>query len=195
MMEKQASEKEAIPGPQEKIALPKENQYQAAARPETRFGSDPQIKDLNGQLREPVGREIIKQIVEKAYLSTGKETATLKLQLKPEFLGKLDLVISLEKGLLHARFLAENPAVANLIETRLPDLRQSLEQQGISWHQVSVSVDSQAGSGEFSQTGPEAQSLPQHDLLPYAGVHEGNSERRENGASTAGLLGLVDYLV
>ncbi len=175
------------------------NSPQAASMHQnTQFGSHlPTNNQPDGALGKQVAQEIVQQVVEKAHLHVGKETATLKIQLKPEFLGKLDLIVSLERGFLHARFLAENPAVVNLIETRLPELRQSLEQQGISWQQVSVSVDSQADQG-FSQSHPEAQSAPQPDLPSYPGVLEGGSEREKIGkieTSPRGILGLVDYLV
>ena len=86
---------------------------------------------------------IANQIVDKAELFVGKERADLRLQLNPDFLGHLKLVIRVENGVIHAHFIAENQITASLIEGQMQDLRQCLEQQGISWQQISVAVGGQ----------------------------------------------------
>ncbi|NPV28207.1 MAG: hypothetical protein HPY58_00855 [Firmicutes bacterium] len=203
-MGQQASKKDGTTSvPEAKALLNRDNSLQdifrtAPALREAQFNFHLQPEPGNSKPGKPEGimKQIVEQVVERAHLAVGKEATTLKIHLKPEFLGKLDLVISLEKGVLQARFLAENPAVANLIETRLPELRQSLEQHGISWQQVSVAVDSQTNFQGFSQTHQEAQT-PQHNL-PCAGALEDVSARGENGkaeSASRGAPGLVDYLV
>ncbi len=153
-------------------------------------------KPVDGRLEEAAAREVIKQVVDKAHLFVGRDVASLKLQLKPEFLGNLKLTISVEHGLVHARFTAENAAVANLIEARLPELQHALSDRGISWHQVSVSVDAQAHSGGFAHAQYEGNGSPQPN--PYA--FTGESSRQEGpgepmAVSYPGVKGAVDYLV
>lgn len=203
-MGQQASKKDGTTRALEtKALLNRDNSLQdifrtAPALREAQFNFHLQPEPGNGEPGKPEGimKQIAEQVVERAHLAVGKEATILKIHLKPEFLGKLDLVISLEKGVLQARFLAENPVVANLIETRLPELRQSLEQHGISWQQVSVAVDSQTNFQEFSQTHQEAQT-PQHNL-PCADALEDVPARGENSkaeSASRGVPGLVDYLV
>lgn len=143
-------------------------------------------------------QKIVSQIVEKAHLFLGKNQAAIRLQLKPEFLGHLDLTISVEKGLVHAHFVAENSAVAGLIEGRLQELRQSLEQQGISWQQLSVSVESQSGSQGFSYPGSGAERSPDYGSPFYQGLITpglGFDETEEAEAVLHKNMGMVDYLV
>ncbi|AFV11310.1 flagellar hook-length control protein Flik [Thermacetogenium phaeum DSM 12270] len=162
--------------------------------PGERFG-EPGIEEAN--FGRHIGREIVNQVVEKAHLFLGKDRAALRLQLKPEFLGHLDLTISVEKGLVHAHFRAENAAVAGLIEGRLQELRHSLEQQGISWQQLSVSVESRSGSQGFSYPGFSDGTLnygsPGYGewMTPAAGP----DEAEEAEAVVRHDRGLVDYLV
>lgn len=162
--------------------------------PGERFG-EPGIEEAN--FERHIGREIVNQVVEEAHLFLGKDRAALRLQLKPEFLGHLDLTISVEKGLVHAHFRAENAAVAGLIEGRLQELRHSLEQQGISWQQLSVSVESRSGSQGFSYPGFSDGTLNYgspgygEGMTPAAGP----DEAEEAEAVVRHDRGLVDYLV
>gem|GEM_PF-5247703 len=154
------------------------------------------MKPEDGQLGEAAAREVIKQVVDKAHLIVGKNVASLKLQLKPEFLGNLKLSISVEHGLVHARFTAENAAVANLIEAHLPELQHALADRGISWQQVSVSVDAQAHSQGFAHTQYEGRGSPQPNLYTFSGDSSGKAEPGElQAASYLRDSGAVDYLV
>jgi len=56
--------------------------------------------------------------------------------------------LTLENNVFHARILAENSHVRQYIKDSLPQLRQSLESQGISWRQTEVDV------GSFEQWRP-----------------------------------------
>ena len=88
------------------------------------------------------------QMVQKSrfFASEGKSEVTL--QLKPEYLGRLLVKLTLENNVFHARILAENSQVRQYIRDSLPQLKQSLEGQGISWQQAEVDV------GGFEQWRP-----------------------------------------
>ncbi|HHW40343.1 MAG TPA: flagellar hook-length control protein FliK [Syntrophomonadaceae bacterium] len=153
-------------------------------------------KLMDGRPEEAAAREVIKQVVDKAHLFVGRGVASLKLQLKPEFLGNLKLTISVEHGLVHARFTAENAAVANLIEARLPELQHALSERGISWHQVSVSVDAQAHSGGFAHAQYEGNGSLRPNPYAFTGESSGQEGPGEPvAASYPGVKGAVDYLV
>lgn len=143
-----------------------------------------------------VARDVIKQVVDQAHLFVGRNVASLKLQLKPEFLGNLKLTISVEHGMVHARFTADNAAVANLIETRLPELQHALSDRGITWHQFSVSVDTQAHSGGFDY--PRQEGTGYQHPYPYAFMCEPSAHEdylEQGAASHPGGRWVVDYLV
>lgn len=153
------------------------------------------IEQVQQTEAELPAQKIISQIVEKAHLFLGKDESALRLQLKPELLGHLDLVVKVEKGLVHAHFIAENSAVAKMIQGHIPELRQSLEQQGVSWQQLSVSVDSQSGSTGFSSSGSGAESSADHGSPSYQGSFEGRLEEHQERTERPQLTGLVDYLI
>ncbi|MGB9793138.1 MAG: flagellar hook-length control protein FliK [Thermacetogeniaceae bacterium] len=155
---------------------------------------------MNKEQTEGVlAREVVKQIVEQAHLVVGKNGASIKLHLKPEFLGNLKLMISVDNGTLHARFTADNALVANLIEARIPELQQALADHGISWHQISVSVDAQSSAfasshqNNFQNNGSGSQNPYTYGMRnePYAQddyLDQATKEYR-------GIKSAVDYLV
>ncbi len=73
-------------------------------------------------------------------LSGGGEKTQMRMTLEPRELGRLEMHISMENGLITARFDAESHMVKQLIEAELPRLRDTLEQQGLHLDQVSVQV-------------------------------------------------------
>lgn len=87
-----------------------------------------------------LARAPLQQMVRSAEAQIGEEVSTLRLQLKPANLGELDLRLSVEHGVLTAKFVAQSLEVKALIESALPDLRQSLNQQGVAVEQLTVSV-------------------------------------------------------
>lgn len=98
--------------------------------------------------------EQVMQAIESSSLTTDKNTHMLSISLKPEYLGELKLVITVEQGIVNAHFLAQNQLTANLIDSQLPDLKQSLSQQGVSWQEVTVTVDT-GGTSPHSEQGAE----------------------------------------
>jgi len=88
----------------------------------------------------PLARPVLQQMVRSAQVQLGEEVSTLHLQLKPANLGDLDLRLSVEHGVLTAKFVTHSLEVKALIESALPELRQSLQEQGVPVEQLSVSV-------------------------------------------------------
>jgi len=83
---------------------------------------------------------ILGQVVQKARLLVTPGITEMQIQLKPEFLGKLDLSISSENGQVTARFNAENYRVKEVIEANLNQLRDALAEQGVKVDQLQVNV-------------------------------------------------------
>ena len=90
----------------------------------------------------------------------------MSIQLKPEFLGDLKLVVNVEQGIVNAHFITQNQVTASLIQDRLPELKQALNDPGISWQNLSVSSGAGQGNhqGAFSQSQQNMnQSQTQYD--------------------------------
>ncbi|MZP30537.1 hypothetical protein GTO91_12515 [Heliobacterium undosum] len=104
--------------------------------------------------------DVFRQIVVNSELLKKADTSELRIQLKPEFLGKLNLNLSVENGIVSVRFAAENPQVRQMLESNLNQLKQSLEEQGLRFDRVEVGVsqqgaDSRHGAGDSRQSSPE----------------------------------------
>ncbi|MEW6661725.1 MAG: flagellar hook-length control protein FliK [Bacillota bacterium] len=87
------------------------------------------------------------QLVDRARLVVSEGRSELEVQLKPEHLGRLRLSLTLEDGVVTARFAVENPRVGQLIEAHLNHLRTVLSEAGLRFEQASVNVGGEAFNG------------------------------------------------
>ena len=119
-------------------------------RPETSLGvamnrdvvHDPRTFDAKHGTR-PISvtpRQVMEQIVKAVEFDITGEYGEVRLQLKPEHLGELQVKIATNNGVVSATFVAESNTVKSLIEAGLPQLKDQLMQQGLSIQDVSVQV-------------------------------------------------------
>ncbi|HOM02059.1 MAG TPA: flagellar hook-length control protein FliK [Acetivibrio sp.] len=85
-------------------------------------------------------KEIVEQVVEKAKVVLSGDKSEMVIDLKPEHLGKLELKIVTERGMVVAKFVAENEQVKAALESNMDMLKESLEKQGFSVEGFSVTV-------------------------------------------------------
>lgn len=99
--------------------------------------------------KAPVSKqEIFTQVVEKAKVLLSGEKSEMVIDLKPDHLGKLALKIATERGIVVAKFIAENEQVKAALESNMNMLKESLEKQGFLVQEFSVSVgDNRERSG------------------------------------------------
>ncbi|HBQ24755.1 MAG TPA: hypothetical protein DD791_00040 [Syntrophomonas sp.] len=88
----------------------------------------------------PSTREIMAQVIQKAELLFTNKLSELRIDLKPEFLGRLIIKVVAEEGMITARFIAESQQVKHMLESNLHTLRQNLESQGLRVDRTEVSV-------------------------------------------------------
>lgn len=125
----------------------------------------------------PNAREIMAQVVQKAELLFNHKLSELKIDLKPEFLGRLTIKVMVEEGVVTARFIAENQQVKHLLETNLHTLRQNLESQGLRVDRAEVNVGLNNG-GMFDGSEGSRQYLWQEGQ--YSGRHQGEDYPGDN---------------
>ncbi|SHG92642.1 flagellar hook-length control protein FliK [Tepidibacter thalassicus] len=87
--------------------------------------------------------DILEQIIKKSKLIIDKDNSSMEIKLEPEHLGKLTLKVVFERGILSAKFIAENDDVKTIIENNMDELKENLLEQGLNIQSLSVSVDSQ----------------------------------------------------
>lgn len=122
---------------------------------------------LEEKFTEVLKQNIVQEIAKK---DLEKDFSLIKLKLYPEALGKLELSVSLEKGLLQARFLADSHHVAQLLESRLPELKDCLQENGSHWQEVNLTVDCRGDKEGFSQDSSAAHRFfEKPDVLSYSG--------------------------
>lgn len=84
--------------------------------------------------------EVLNQVLEQAKVIIGQDKSEMIIQLKPDHLGKIELKVVTEQGIVAAKFIAESQQVKEIIETNMQLLKDALEKQGISVDSVNVQV-------------------------------------------------------
>jgi flagellar hook-length control protein FliK len=99
---------------------------------------------------------VMDQIVDKAAMRSNNGRSEIQIQLKPEFLGKVQMNIVAEKDQLAVRIVADQSVVKDIIETHIHHLKTELQNQGLAVEKIEVLVnpdgDPHPGREQPSQT-------------------------------------------
>ena len=101
-------------------------------------------------------QNIMDQIVNNMRFEVRGALSEIRIQLRPEHLGDVNLRISTQNGIVVAQFVAESQRVKEIIEAGFNQLRDALEEQGINISEIEVSVgqgDNERGFGFSASTG------------------------------------------
>jgi len=111
-----------------------------------------EIKEVNNikNFDKFVEQDVLDQVTEKLEVSLFDNKSEMVIKLKPNDLGKVTVKISIENGVMNAKFLADSIKVKETLESNLNNLKESLKEQGINVQDLSVSVDS--GKSQNNQT-------------------------------------------
>lgn len=90
-------------------------------------------------------QDVLNQIVRKAELMLKLNSSQMKIELHPEFLGKLTIKVMVEEGAVTARFITDNHQVKQMLEANLGMLRQTLESHGMKVERAEVDVQLNQG--------------------------------------------------
>lgn len=104
---------------------------------------------------------IFDQIVQRALVQVKTGQSEIKIDLKPDFLGHVRMQIVSENQQVSVRILTELPAVRDMIETGLQQLRSELQNQGLHVDRLEVAVS------DDPRQPPRRRARP--DDLPKAG--------------------------
>ncbi|NMB44864.1 MAG: hypothetical protein GX998_00460 [Firmicutes bacterium] len=105
-------------------------------------------------------RQVVEQIVDRVQLEMKGDYGEIRLQLKPDHLGDLQVKIATNNGIVSAAFMAESHTVKSLIEAGLPQLKQQLMQQGLNVQDVSVQVGGGSSHGREPYSSGSNHNLP-----------------------------------
>ncbi|WP_338825247.1 hypothetical protein MHOCP_07790 [Moorella humiferrea] len=91
--------------------------------------------------------EITSAVLEAARVARATGRQELEIRLQPENLGHMKLTASLMEGRLVVHFLVENREAARILQAAVPEMRQTLVQQGFHLDQVQVQVGGEGSGG------------------------------------------------
>lgn len=131
-------------------------------------------------IRQPIRTsDVVNQVMEQAKVILGQDKSEMVIQLKPDHLGKLELKVVTEQGIVAAKFIAESQQVKEIIETNMQLLKDSLQKQGIAIDGVSVQV------GQDNRSENRNQSLSQG-----RNNGSGNGTKHEEGVTGSTVTGV-----
>ena len=98
--------------------------------------SEQQVKQAEQQHVTP--ENLFDEMVSRLDSMHSEGRQTMVIELKPEFLGKLGLQLTIDGAGLHIKIDASDPSVRNLVSSQLTTLVQQLEQKGLEVVEVEV---------------------------------------------------------
>lgn len=88
--------------------------------------------------------DVVEQIVESIKLNSTSELKSMEIQLNPQNLGKVNLLVSVREGVVTAQISAENEQVRKALESQVVTLKENIEDQGIKIDAVEITVHTNA---------------------------------------------------
>ncbi len=97
---------------------------------------------LDERVDESISTRIINQITENITVAMRESMTSLEMQLYPEHLGKVTVVLATEEGGITAKITAETEMAKNAIEQQLTILKDNFEKQGLKVTDIEVTIAS-----------------------------------------------------
>ncbi len=85
-------------------------------------------------------RQIATQVIEAIKVNVKPETTGFEIQLNPEHLGKVNVVIEMKEGIATANFIVRNEMARVALENQMQELKTTFENQGLKVEAVEVTV-------------------------------------------------------
>lgn len=111
----------------------------------------PDVARAEAHLRHEAQRQVFEAAIARMGIAIQNKVARARIQLNPPELGRVDMELRVESGVLNARVRVEHGWVKETIESNLKTLRDSLQEQGITVESFTVDVKTGDGSGSFAQ--------------------------------------------
>ena len=106
------------------------------------------------------------QIAEKLDFKLSNGRHEVLMQLKPENLGQVRVMLQVHEGKLEGKFLAENQQVKQTLEGNMDQLKRQFEEQGLQVSKLSVSIGGSMDQQQWAgQSDDEAQRLRNRNFM------------------------------
>lgn len=119
---------------------------------------------------EPVrAQDVLPQIAKHAEALKAQQQNSIKLQLFPEHLGKMEIKVVSHQGVLSAQLTADSQHVKGMLETQVAQLQKTFQELGLKVDKVEVTLSSQhAGGFDMSQSAFQDQARQGFGQQPHA---------------------------
>ena len=175
-------------GEQAQVAQPDMVPLSAGIKPE-QFKATEQM--AQAALSAPVeAGNLFDEMVSRIDMMRTESTQTMTIQLKPEFLGKVDLEIALNASGLHIKIIAEDQGVRSMVNSQINTLIESLTNKGIEVAEVEVSYTG-FNNSELSQSRGEQTQPGRTGRQGHAGVNK----QEDIAIDTALRPDAIDYYI
>ncbi len=115
------------------------------------------------EVARSVAEQIAEPLIEVFEKLSRRESGTLRLQLNPDDLGRVDVQITRDAaGRLSAQLSAEHEAARRALNDGIGQLRETLERVGITVERLDVGVNTNTGSNNFAGQHQDLHSAAQH---------------------------------
>ena len=139
-----------------------------------------QLASSEATARPAVEQSVLDQVVQSATLALRNGEQEFRIQLKPDFLGVMEVRVSVDSGTVSVRMSVESAATRQLIDNNIGQLKQAFGTDNVRVEHVPsfTNSDATASSGQGNQPGfwqgpnPQAAWNPLPEAIPYNGDGE-----------------------
>lgn len=98
--------------------------------------------ELEERVDETISTRIVREIAENISVAVREKMTSLEMQLNPEHLGKVTVILASEESGITAKITAETEMAKNAIEQQLTLLKENLDKQGLKVTDIEVTIAS-----------------------------------------------------
>lgn len=98
--------------------------------------------ELENRVDESISTRIVREIAENITVAVREKMTSLEMQLNPEHLGKVTILLATEEGGITAKITAETEMAKNAIEQQLTLLKENFDKQGLKVADIEVTIAS-----------------------------------------------------
>lgn len=134
------------------------------------------------------GVDIVRQIIDSVRVNVTEKLQSLEINLNPENLGKLNLVVAAKDGIITASITTQNEAVKNAIENQITMLKEQLNNQGIKVQEVEVTVASHSFDADMGKGDNNDSNTGSNTRKRFRGIDEITDEDRTITENSSDLI-------
>jgi flagellar hook-length control protein FliK len=131
-------------------------------------------------VKEAVAPQVANQIAELAANTQPRQQRSVRLRLRPEELGQVDIQLSRDSaGKVSAQVVVERDAARTALSQSLPQLRETLERAGLQVDRLNVSSDSSSFAGNGRDNQQAAQQSNRSSYLSDSSTNTSETQSKE----------------